>query len=352
MRNIQEEIYKILDIRIVRHILFWLSYVLVMSYIHAYGINSEGYLSWLMNYLIELPVIIGLSYMICYFLLPQLLSRKFYILFGISVILTLIVFSGINIILDIVLIAPYFLISRVDDISFSFMAILANAFGLLLPVVVFISITFAKNMAEAEKREMLKKQDFVRKKLDDIRNQLHPVFIRDAMNDLLILSADKPEELPDTILKISNIFQYLIYDCNNDRVYLRQEEAAIRNYLSFENVIYSPFDFQIKLRGEIENIRVAPYILFPLARAVSIFQKGDCGLKDLMRVSISVENSKLFYDLEKEIHGEIKNLDFNWKEEINLAQQKLEFSYPWKYKMDVVETERKLQVKVIVELKP
>ena len=107
MNRVTEDINRLLDIRTVRHIMFWVVYILTMTYIHGSGIDSGHYYAWLFNYLVELPVLMGLTYILTYLVIPKLLlPRKFFQFFIVSL-MCLLFFSAMNVILDRRIIYPF-----------------------------------------------------------------------------------------------------------------------------------------------------------------------------------------------------------------------------------------------------
>jgi len=221
---------------------------------------------------------------------------------------------------------------------------------LVFPVVIFVSISFAKYINEKKEDETLKNQKVLQKQLEGIRNQMHPVFIRDVMNDLMIISMDYANQLPELILKVSDILHYLVYDCNNPKITLLQEEKAIRKYLSFEQLVYPNYKVSLDISGNPENVKISPYILFSLIRSISIFQKGDTQSRDRIYINIDIKKRNIICDARKIVKDEPCNFDFEWKDEINLARKQLDSAYQWKYKLDVLETERKLHVILSIDL--
>lgn len=353
MAEYKSHIEVLLGKRYVRHILFWISYILTMTYIHGLSIQEGKYLPWLLNYLVELPVLVGLTYLVTYVLIPEFFLDKKYVLSVILIILSFLLFSLLNVLLDIFIIEPYFMGEASSAIAFGFTRILNNAFGLAFPVVIFVSATFLNFNARQSGKEIISARVRLQSELEMIRNQMHPVFLRDALDDIYIMSEERSPQLPEMILKISDILHYFLYECNVNMLPLRKEEQSIRTFLGFEKLRYGEnFQFQISIKGDLENTMITPYILFPLVRGACRFNDSFDEQPGMIRVKMEIEEKEFKFSVNQDIKSDSyqSNIDFDWKNEVLIARKRLEFIYPWKYKLDVLETERSLLINLSIVL--
>lgn len=345
------QIEKLLSQRYLRHILFWSAYVLTMTYIHGLGVEGGRYFPWFMNYLFELPVIVGLTYSIVYGILPRILFKKQYVLNILLIIIFFLLFATLNLLLDKYIIRPFFFNTIQPDIDPA--GILKNAFGLAFPVVIFLSISLIRqNSAKHYKNNS--EHNGLRAELDLIRSRMHPVFLHDALNDLYKMSNENSDKLPEMILKISDILHYFLFDCGTQYVPVRKEEQAIRIYLGFEKLTFGEnFDHDIHIQGNIESSVISPYILLPLVRSVCRFNPDYDINPGKVFIHMVIEDGVLNFSASQKTMGEQlqRNYEFDWNEEINMSRRRLDLIYTWKYKLDVIETERKLMINLSVNLK-
>lgn len=353
MPTLNKDIEKIIEKRFVRHFLFWMAYILTMTYIHGLGIQGGNYVPWFLNYLVELPVLLGLTYSISWFIIPGFLLKKRYLITAALILACFLLFSFVNVLLDKYIIIPYFMKNPASGIIINFQSIATNAFGLIFPVVIFLAVSFVKYnsfIGSGEKENIYEKLTV---ELEMIRNQMHPVFLRDALDDIYIMSTDKPSVLPEMILKISDILHYFLYECNAEKLPLRKEEQSIRTFLGFEKLRYGEnFDYDIYVKGDLENTKISPYILFPLIRSACRFNSGYDQYPGKIFIQIEIADYELNFSVSQSLSPEFQldNYNFDWKNEISMARKRLDFIYPWRYKLDVMETERKLRVNLSIDL--
>ncbi len=344
------QIEKSLSRRYVRHILFWSAYILTMTYIHGLGMQEGSYFPWFMNYLFELPLIIGLTYTIAYFILPRMLKKNRYFINALLTLLPFLIFSALNLWLDNSVIRPIFF--QVDSQGMEMVGILKNAFGLAFPVVIFLSLSLIRKHS-GKFNQNYKVHNGLKSELALIRSRMHPVFLHDALNDIYKVSNENPDILPEMILKISDILHYFLFECGSEFVPVRKEEQAIRIYLGFEKLTFGEkFNYDIHIQGDIESSMISPYVILPLVRAVCRFHPDYDNNPGKVFIHLLINAGVLNFSASQKILGENlqTKFEFDWKEEINMSRRRLELMYPWRYNLDIIETERKLMVNLSVSL--
>lgn len=350
MTNPAHQIERLLSRRYLRHILFWSAYILTMTYIHGLGVEEGRYFPWFMNYLFELPIIVGLTYSIVYMILPRLLRNKQYLLNIFFIIFIFLGFAFLNLLLDSFIIRPLFFSAGIMEIGIA--EILRNAFGLAFPVVIFLSLSLIRFYRGLNYKNFSDKNG-LRTEMDLIRSRMHPVFLHDALDDIFKMSNENPDKLPEMILKISDILHYFLFECGSEYVPIRKEEQAIRIYMGFEKLTFGEnFDHDIHIQGDIESSLISPYILFPLVRSVCRFNSDYDSNAGKVFIQMIINDGILNFSASQKIMSENlrPNYGFDWNEEINMSRRRLDLVYSWKYKLDVIETERKLMVNLSLNL--
>lgn len=333
--------------KILRHILFWLSYVLVMTYIHGLGVSGGRYLPWFLNYLVELPVLMGLSYLISYFIIPVFFRNGKFGLGSLLIIMALLSFSFMNILLDKYIIGSFFAEKQRKEMLIDLSVVFRNAFGLVFPVVIFVVISFTRYNVIKTMEESRSERNRLNSELDRIRYRMHPVFLRDALDDIYVVSRHPSAELPEMILKISDILHYFLYECEVERLALRKEEQVIRNYLSFIKLRYGEnFNYDIYVEGSLENTLISPYILFPLVRSVIRFNRDYDTLPGKIFLEFKIEDKNMYFTISQKKNGNSypENAYYDWKEEVKLARKRLDLIYAWDYSLDIREADQGLTI--------
>jgi two-component system, LytTR family, sensor kinase len=100
--------------------------------------------------------------------------------------------------------------------------------------------------------------------LSFLRSQVSPHFIFNVLNNIVALVRMKSEELEPTIMKLSTLMEYMLYETDNDKVPLRREIEYLRDYIDLQQQRFGDF---IKMKTSLqipeENIQIEPMLLIP-----------------------------------------------------------------------------------------
>lgn len=116
--------------------------------------------------------------------------------------------------------------------------------------------------------------------------KLHPHFLFNTLNNLYAMSTVNCDKTPEYILKLSELFRIMLYECNKEFYPVNEEIALIRNYIELEKIRY---DERLKLDtiypDEIgQELMLPPLLLFSFVEnAFKHSSRHDAGV-----ISISV----------------------------------------------------------------
>lgn len=158
-----------------------------------------------------------------------------------------------------------------------------------------------------EKQKELKRQN-LQSELNLLKNQLNPHFLFNTLNNIDSLICSYPEKASKSLVQMSEMMRYMIYETNTPEVDLAQELKYIHNYLDLQQLQYdNPNLVSYRLEGSPDNIRVAPMLF--IAFIENAFK--HCTDKK------APEAIRLFFQIQKsEIHFEIFNM-FDPAKQIN-----------------------------------
>ena len=95
-----------------------------------------------------------------------------------------------------------------------------------------------------------------------LRSQISPHFFFNTLNNIYSLSLEKSENTPETILKLSDLMRYLLYETKEKRQPLAKEIKFIQNYLDLEHIRYNKkLDLKFEVTGNPKGKNIAPMLL-------------------------------------------------------------------------------------------
>lgn len=134
-------------------------------------------------------------------------------------------------------------------------------------------------------------------KLKYLKNQIQPHFFFNTLNNLYALSLESSNKVPNVIIKLSQLMEYVLYDIQDSKfVPLLKEIDYIQNYIEIEKLRFQNVEVQINVESNIENIKVPPLLFISLIE--NAFKHGGIKNEDLkIKINLRVLNSKLEFEV-------------------------------------------------------
>ena len=105
-------------------------------------------------------------------------------------------------------------------------------------------------------------QQTMQSELKFLRTQINPHFLFNTLNSLYALTLKKSDRAPETVLKLSEMMRYMLYESNAASVPLQREIDYLRNYLDLERLRHGDAaDIRFEVEGEVDGQEIAPMIL-------------------------------------------------------------------------------------------
>ncbi|MBA4850889.1 sensor histidine kinase [Emticicia sp. BO119] len=98
-----------------------------------------------------------------------------------------------------------------------------------------------------------------------LKAQINPHFLFNTLNNLYALSLEKSDKAPETILMLSKMMDYMLYETSESKVSLKKEIENIENYIGLERIRQgNQAKINFLLKGDISDQKIVPLILLPL----------------------------------------------------------------------------------------
>ena len=263
--------------RISRHLLYWFCWVLLFTFIYGtkpaltdevvwWGVNRSYWIT-----LLEiLPKVLNLAlatYLMIYLIIPRYYESGHWLKLAVGVLLTIFL-AGATELFILETLQP------VISLWFGFApspapAPVVYAYTNILKhgaaVVGFASAIrlFKRWWSEREINRQLQEQN-LRIKLLMLRQQLHPHFLFNTLNNLYGLVLEKSDRAGEVVVKLSDLLSYMLYECNEPLNLLEKEIGVIRSYLLLEQLRFEDrLDLSFSVKGDCKGKRIPPLLLLP-----------------------------------------------------------------------------------------
>lgn len=288
--------------RVLSHFIFWISYVILFSLL--FGSTYEGYQRGLIEVINTLPVEILATYLTLYVIIPKLLDKKQYLAFGLVFAVSGIAFGYMaRGLLHLWYVPKYF--PNYDYEAYPLYNIgkaAKNMVNLYSVVFAAAAIKLLKRNYQNEKiAEQLQKEK-LDSELNFLKSQIHPHFLFNTLNNLYALTLQNSPKSSEVVLKLSNLLDYMLYDCNADQVLISKEIKQIENYISLERLRYDQgLEISFTASGDLAGKSIPPLLILPFVE--NTFKHGitrnidetfisiDLSLKNNL-LNLRVENGK------------------------------------------------------------
>ncbi|RSC93346.1 histidine kinase [Tenacibaculum singaporense] len=179
-----------------------------------------------------------------------------------------------------------------------------------------------------------------------LKSQISPHFFFNTLNNLYGLTIEKSDDAPNVVLKLSDMMRYTIYMGQEEKVFLKDDIAYLKNYIDLHKIRYhKSVDIRFKDNSN-PTIKIAPLLLIlPLENA---FKHGAEHLAEeaYIHIDLKTDNGIIYFTIENNFDSSIVTK----KAGIGLdnLKQRLKLLYPNKHNLqiEVKENNYKLSLKI------
>ena len=143
---------------------------------------------------------------------------------------------------------------------------------------------------EGKRKLSLLEKENMEQKLAQLKYQLHPHFFMNTLNNIHALVDIDSERAKASIISLSKLMRYVLYESNNDMVPLAKEKNFMENYVGLMKMRYSEkLSISIDTHDDkITNLMIAPLIFVSFVE--NAFKHGvDYNKKSFIDISARIE---------------------------------------------------------------
>jgi sensor histidine kinase YesM len=320
--------------RIMQHILFAaLSFFILL---HIFKTQSSPAKVDYVYTGLFLATILPVVYIHLYWLLPKLRSKSFLFLYLIPLLLVSAFFIWVNVELfdhwSVKLFPGFFFISYYSwwEITLFFAVFIVLTTLLKLSKSWFVVNRLQRQLLEADKQR-------VQAELKALKAQINPHFFFNTLNNIYSMSLDKDERLPDTVLQLSDLMRYFLYESKEDLVPLVNEIQVLKDYIALQQIRSNEkLKVETTIKGDFENKRIAPLLLITFVE--NAFKHGAKGSTDeaFVTIELNVEQNTVNFRVENN-KGVIDETEKGNDKGLGLenVKRRLELIYPQRHQLTI-----------------
>ena len=237
--------------------------------------SNYSFMKWNLSYAIYIMGVIWANHFI---LIPFILDKKWYLLYGIT------------------LIAAIFLAAYIRGYE--------NGKDLkyVSKMFFFLFYTTGTGMAAffLRRNRVIRKESIEKEKLQKdielkyLKEQVNPHFLFNSLNSIYALSRQQSPETPELVMQLSELMRYQLESSKKDTVLLKEELEFIENYLLLEEKRLSnrcAIDFLIN--GDLMGLKIAPMLLIPFVENAIKHGARSTNEESNIDISVTIKNATL-----------------------------------------------------------
>ncbi|WP_109302662.1 sensor histidine kinase [Aquimarina sp. AU474] len=313
--------------KIVKHIFYWIG--LLVFFGITWGTYDDDYERSFLIQFFALPGKMALVYFTLWFLIPRFFVTRKFTLFVVFYFFTLVL---ITIIIQrpimLYYVEPNYLPEWSSTGFFSINEIMKTALDVNNAAILPLTYIFFRFYYNSQQKALTLKKEKLEAELNQLRNQVHPHFLFNTLNNLYSLIIKKSDLAEAAVLKLSGLMRYMLYEANVTKVPLSKEVEYLKNFVDLETLRFDSHT-DISFNTEIDKeYSISPFLLIPFVE--NAFKHGASANKDSwIVINIIVKNQNLIMQVENAKQIE-KNQNVNFEGGIGFdnVKKRLELLYP------------------------
>ncbi|PCI35852.1 MAG: histidine kinase [Flavobacteriaceae bacterium] len=295
------------------------------------------------------------SYFLVLYLIPTFVFKKKYLLSFLLFITSAYIFSVVSRLIIVHIIEPL-----VRDGAFeqeSFIEILIDWKILLLSyfpsvyivVIIFIATHYFVKFTQLQQQNATREQEKTAHELKMLKAQLNPHFLFNTLNNIYVLSLDNSPIASESICKLSEILDYVLYRCNQKFVSLFAEIQFLENFIALEKLRYDE-RLTVTLKNSItEDISIAPLILLSLVENAFKHGAGEDSGTPFINIHLKKTNSLFIFEIENSISS-FSNAANKGNIGLTNIKKQLDLIYKNSYNLGIMQLEDQFKVRLEITL--
>ncbi|MBC9934153.1 sensor histidine kinase [Chitinophaga qingshengii] len=171
--------------------------------------------------------------------------------------------------------------------------------------------------------------------LNYLKSQTNPHFLFNTLNNIYSLARDKSDLAPESILRLSKILRYMLYETGEPYTAVEQDLKIMEDYIALEKLRYDD-TLRVSFNYDLEDMRqsLPPLLLIPLVE--NAFKHGASETREapFVDIHLSIKNRQLYFVVKNSTGDPVGNGNVQTQIGLSNLRRQLELLYK-DYSLDV-----------------
>lgn len=220
-------------------------------------------------------------------------------------------------------------------------------------IAVLCSFCYRVILDNRARQQLLKEHENIdlQSELTFLRSQISPHFMFNVLNNLVSLARKKSDKLEPSLISLSQLMRYMLYESDDNRVFLSKEVEYLKSYIDLQMLRYGTnVKVNLETHGNLDLFTIEPMLLIPFVE--NAFKHGT-GMIDnpVINIFISVNDAgELNFRVGNIVSPHDVSKDSNSGIGIVNVRRRLAILYPDKHELDIVNADNNFTVNLYISL--
>jgi two-component system, LytTR family, sensor kinase len=168
-------------------------------------------------------------------------------------------------------------------------------FGVIRHLYLYRQLSAAAQQLRIEKQQA---------ELSYLKSQTNPHFLFNTLNNIYALARDRSNLAPESILRLSKILRFMLYETGGAYISIEQEFAIIGDYIALEKLRYDD-SLAINFDHDIEDMKqpIPPLLLIPLVENAFKHGASETRHTPFVEIHLSVKHRQLSFSVKNSLEA-------------------------------------------------
>lgn len=284
---------------------------------------------------------IALFYFNAFFLTPTFIYKRKFVVYAVALLALFCITIGLHN-------GLFYLIYHPFALSFTGAAV-HNIIPFLFTMTVSTTYKTISDRIESDNHNKEKQHENLKTELSFLRSQISPHFLFNVLNNIAALVRMKSNDLEPTVMKLSSLMQYMLYETDEEKVVVKSEVEYLQAYIDLQQQRYGDeLTLQVLFAIREEWHTIEPMLLIPFAE--NAFKHGGMLQHPEIHVSLSVMNNKLHFTVKNKFEDSTAIKDKTSGIGLTNVKRRLELLYPGKHVLKIDKQQGWFIIELIITL--
>lgn len=202
-----------------------------------------------------------------------------------------------------------------------------------------LAIKQSSSLIKEERMRNLLSEEKLQTELSFLRHQISPHFLMNTLNNIHALVDIEPKLAQSSIVRLSHMLRYLLYQNDNEKTTLAKEIEFIKSYNTLMRMRYTnDLDVRLHFPEKIPNVRIPPFVFITILE--NAFKHGAAANKTcFIHLSIEIQGKYMVCTCCNCKQNNTKTKTTDHGIGLKNTRKRLELYYDKDYVWDITETD-------------